>query len=134
MNNNISGNQLLLYKSLFRGREDVFAIHWAKGTKSGYVPAKLYDPYFNRTHKRDPKSISAEKVTYLQLNDEQLLRHFNGRHLIGIYPLLEDNTSWFIVADFDKNSWFEDCLSFLKLCEDYKIPAYLERGLRQTFT
>ena len=32
------------------------------------------------------------------------------------------------MADFDKNSWLEDCRSFLKVCTDYKIPAYLERS------
>lgn len=106
MDNYISDDQLLLFRSLFKGREDVFAMHWAKGAKSGYAPAKLYDPYINRVYKKDTKSRSSENINYLPLNDEQLRRHFNGRQLIGLYPLLEDNTSWFIVADFDKNRVF----------------------------
>lgn len=45
MDNHISDDQLLLFRSLFKAREDVFAMHWVKGAKSGYAPAKLYDPY-----------------------------------------------------------------------------------------
>ncbi|MGG7036412.1 MAG: hypothetical protein ACI7YS_14630 [Flavobacterium sp.] len=26
------------------GREDVFAVRWKKGNKSGYMPAFFYDP------------------------------------------------------------------------------------------
>lgn len=43
--------QIHLYRSLFKGREDVFAVHWEKGKKSGYMPAYRYDPYLYRIHK-----------------------------------------------------------------------------------
>jgi hypothetical protein len=44
-------DNLLLYRSLFKGREDVYAIHWSKGSKSVYMPAKLYDPCINKVYK-----------------------------------------------------------------------------------
>jgi len=34
-----------LFKSIFKGREDVFAMRWENGKKSGYMPAYSYDPY-----------------------------------------------------------------------------------------
>jgi hypothetical protein len=43
--------QINLFRSLFKGREDVFAVRWEKGSKSGYMPAYLYDPYMYRAHK-----------------------------------------------------------------------------------
>ncbi|WP_236587703.1 TOTE conflict system archaeo-eukaryotic primase domain-containing protein [Marivirga aurantiaca] len=43
--------KLSLFKSLFKGREDVFAIRWEKGNKSGYMPAYHFDPYMYRLHK-----------------------------------------------------------------------------------
>lgn len=116
---------MLLYRSLFKGREDVYAIHWSKGSKSGYMPAKFYDPYFNRTYKKSTSSASSETVDYLPLTDDQLQKHLEGKQLIGLYPLLQDNTSWLIAADFDKKSWLEDCKSFIAICADYNIPAYL---------
>jgi hypothetical protein len=36
-----SGRDIHLFSSLFKGREDVFAIRWEKGAKSGYMPAYL---------------------------------------------------------------------------------------------
>jgi len=44
-------NQIQLFKSVFKGREDVFAIRWEKGNKSGYMPAYFFDPYMYRSHK-----------------------------------------------------------------------------------
>lgn len=121
-------DKLLLYRSLFKGREDVYAIHWSKGSKSGYMPAKFYDPYFNRIYKKSTNPTDSEIINYLPLTDDQIQKHLDGRQLIGLYPLLQNNTSWLIVADFDKNSWIEDCRSFMSICSDYNIPAYLERS------
>jgi hypothetical protein len=121
-------DNLLLYRSLFKGREDVYAIHWSKGSKGGYMPAKLYDPYINKVYKKGTNPSSSEPINYLPLIDVQIQRHLEGRQLIGLYPLLQDNTSWLIVADFDKNSWIDDCRSFIAICANYNIPAYLERS------
>jgi len=120
--------KIKLYQSLFRGREDIYAVHWTKGNKSGYMPARLYDPYFNRTYKRTTDPVKPESTTYLKLTADQVYRHLDGRQLIGLYPLLLDNSSWLIAADFDRRSWLEDCSNFLKICYDYNIPAYLERS------
>jgi hypothetical protein len=66
--------------------------------------------------------------SYLPLTDQQLLKHFNGEQLIGIYPLLQDNTSWFIAADFDKDKWADECRTFLNICKEHGILSYLERS------
>lgn len=118
-----------LFRSLFKGRQDVFAIRWEKGTKSGYMPAYFYDPYRYKTHvlKGGTFQNFTEK-SYLSLTDEQIAKHLSGKQHIGLYPLLPDNTSWFIAADFDKESWAEECRNFLKVCGDKNIPAYLERS------
>ena len=67
------------------------------------------------------------------LNDNRLVRHLEGKDTIGIYPLLQDNTSWFIAADFDqsgsgKKTWIEECQNFIAGCEKYQLPVYLERS------
>lgn len=104
-NNQTMPHKLNIFKSLFSGREDVFAIKWEKGIKSGYMPAYKFDPYFYRSHiiKGGNFNDFPDK-SYLPFNDEQIEKHLNGDHQAGIYPLLLDNTSWFIVADFDKES------------------------------
>lgn len=118
-----------LIKSLFKGRTDVFAIHWQKGKKNGYMPTYSYDPYMYRLHKMKGGSFKDYKdKTHQPLTDYQIEKHLNGKQLIGIYPLLKDNTSWFIAADFDKQDWIQECLKLIEICIKNGIPAYLERS------
>lgn len=100
--NQVELKNLILFKSLFKGREDVFAIYWEKDNKKGYMPAYFYDQYRYRLHKMNGGTFqNFSEKSYLKLTDEQIIKHLNGQQLIGLYPLLEDNTSWFIAADFD---------------------------------
>lgn len=127
MNQYSAEKKVNLFGALFKGREDVFAIHWQKGNKSGYMPAYQYDPYMYRLHKMKGGTFKNYKdKTYLPLADRQIIKHLKGEQLIGIYPLLKDNTSWFIAADFDKEKWAEECRAFINTCKGKGIPAYLE--------
>jgi len=47
---------------------------------------------------------------------------------MGIYPMLLDETCFFLAADFDKASWTEDATAFLKTCHQMGLPAALERS------
>jgi len=121
--------QIQLFKSVFRGREDVFAVRWENGKKSGYMPAYTYDPYLYRAHKmRGGTFQNYPDKSYLPLSDKEIEKHLRGEQLVGIYPLLHDNTSWFIAADFDEDNWLEECKTFLKVCTENEIPACLERS------
>ncbi len=128
MNDSLS-HQIQIFKSVFKGREDVFAVRWEKGNKSGYMPAYSYDPYMYRVHKMKGGTFqNYQDKTYLKLTDSEIAKHLNGEQLIGIYPLLRDNTSWFLVADFDKANWVEEAKTFIHACQKKGIPAYLERS------
>src|ERR1035437_3722782 len=121
--------QIQLFKSIFKSREDVFAVRWENGKKSGYMPAYSYDPYLYRAHKmRGGTFQNYPDKTYLPLSDKEIEKHLRGEQLVGIYPLLPDNASWFIAADFDDDNWLEECKTFLKICYENDIPAYLERS------
>jgi superfamily II DNA or RNA helicase len=128
MNESLS-NQIQIFKSVFKGREDVFAVRWEKENKSGYMPAYFYDPYMYRAHKIKGGTFQNYKdKTYLKLTDKEIAKHLNGEQLIGIYPLLLDNSSWFLVADFDKDNWIAEAQLFIKACQQNGFPAYLERS------
>lgn len=115
--------------SLFRGREDVFAVRWEKTGKSGYMPAYHYDPFHYRAHKMNGGTFANyPHKNYLPLTDNEIQKHLNGVQQIGVYPLLQDNTSWFLVADFDKQNWTVEAINFLNACKEKSIPAYLERS------
>ncbi len=82
-----------------------------------------------RLHKMKGGSFKNYKdKTYLPLTDMQIIKHLNGEQLIGIYPLLQNNTSWFIAADFDKQNWIEECRKFIEACSKMNIPSCLERS------
>lgn len=119
----ISDQLIHLFRSLFHGRDDVFAIRWEKGGRSGYAPARHFDPYFQRTHK-----MEAQDRPYLPFTDTELRKHLEGQQFLGIYPLLTDHTSWFIAADFDEENWAESTRKLIGICSKHQISAYLERS------
>jgi len=122
-------DRLNLYKSLFKGREDVFALRWEKGGKSSYMPAYSFDPHRYKLHQMKGGTFQtfADKI-YQTLTDDHLIKHLKGEQVVGLYPLIQDNTSWFIAADFDEADWIEECRALIKICDEYDIPAYLERS------
>jgi superfamily II DNA or RNA helicase len=129
MSSAIPSDIIQLFKSVFRGRDDVFAVRWEKAGKSGYMPAFQYDPYHYRQHKMNGGTFqNYQHKTYLSLTDTEIHKHLDGIQQIGAYPLLQDNTSWFVVADFDKQNWKEEAVAFQKACINKNIPAYLERS------
>ena len=125
--NELSANdRISLFRSLFRGREDVYAVRWeSQKGKAGYSPgcAHEWDPL----HCNKPKG-KCSNCEYLPLTDEVLRAHLTGKKTIGVYPLLHGETCWFLAADFDKADWADDAAAFLEACRDADIDAYLERS------
>lgn len=127
-------DQIQIFKSLFKSRDDVFAIRWEKEEKSGYTPAYDLDWDVFSRHKASGGTLKDfPNKQFAKLTEQRISNHLNGKEIIGIYPLLADNSSWFIVADFDesltsKQSWIEECRVFISACNQLKLPAYLERS------
>ena len=81
------------FKSLFRGRQDIYAIRWEKDGKVGYMPAYKVDwSDYNKHKSKGGCFKDYSKKEYQPINDEVLKRHFQGTETVGIYPLLEDNS------------------------------------------
>lgn len=93
------------------------------------MPAYQYDIYHYRIHKLKGGTFqNYPHKTYLPFSEYEINKHLNGAQQIGIYPLLQDNTSHFLVVDFDKQNWKEEAVSFLNTCKEKGISAYLERS------
>lgn len=118
-----------LYKSLFRGRTDIYAVRWEKDGRAGYMPAYKVDWTDYNKHKAQGGTFKNYKnKEYLPFDNPAIESHLSGKETCGIYPLLEDNTSYFIAVDFDKQNWKETILKLHNTCTYYKIPAYIERS------
>ncbi len=118
-----------LYKSLFRGREDVYAVHWKKGDRSGYVPAYHVDWNDYNRHKASGGTFANyNKKSFLPFDNKAITDHLKGTTTLGIYPLLSDNTSFFIVADFDEGNWQDAILKLYNICIKYELLPVIERS------
>lgn len=125
----VTEDQLRLYLSLFRGRTDVYARRWEKEGKSGYSPAYDFDWSEFLAHKRRGGTMTTfEKKAAIPLTPDVIRKHLIGQHIVGVYPLLEDNTSYFIAADFDGTNAFVEARKLIDVCTDLDLSAYLERS------
>ncbi len=111
-----------LFRSLFSGREDVYAVRWiGRDGKPGYSPACQRDW-------REREASGKPKRRLFPLTDQVIYDHLAGKHTVGVYSLLLDETCWFLAADFDKATWREDAAAFLATCGEWNVPAALERS------
>ena len=46
----------------------------------------------------------------------------------GVYPMLPDETCWFLAADFDKKSWMQDVAAFRDTARAKGVPVAIERS------
>ena len=122
--------KITLFRGLFRGREDIYAVRWeGRGGKSGYSPAGIMDwraIHSARTGER--KRVARKTRMLLPLTPDAIRKHLTGKQTIGIYPLLPDETCWFLAVDFDKTSWMADAAAFLETCRQFRVPAVVERS------
>jgi len=122
-------NHIPLFKSLFQGRQDVYAVRWEKDGKSGYMPAYKVDWSDYNKHKANGGTFKDySKKEYLPFGDEAIQNHLSGKETVGVYPLFEDNTSHFIAADFDEENWKESILKLYSTLNKFEIPTYIERS------
>ncbi|MEJ7736981.1 MAG: hypothetical protein WKF97_06105 [Chitinophagaceae bacterium] len=127
-------SNLEIFNSLFKGRSDVFATRWERNGKSGYMPAYILDWDQYKLHKAKGGTLKDfTNKQYAPLTEKRILNHLEGKEILGIYPLLQDNTSWFIAADFDQSIaksklWMDECRAFILECEKHDLPVYLERS------
>ena len=122
--------KVALFRRLFRGRDDVFPKLWvnSKNGKKGYAPACSNEWVRGICEKPKVKCGECPNQAFIPVADQVIVDHLQGRHVIGVYPLLKDETCWFLAADFDKASWQDDVAAFVETCRSVGIQAAVERS------
>jgi hypothetical protein len=116
-----TAEKVRLFRSLFDGRQDVYAVYWEdlRKKKKGYAPGKNRDT-----------------GDYNPLTDEVVLSHMRGKRLVGIYPMRPDNTVRLFAVDFDDHKGDRDALAdaqaFYEAFDQAEFPVYLERSKSAT--
>lgn len=119
--------KVALFRSLFRGRADVYPIRWeSKSGKSGYAPACANEWRPGVCEKPRIKCGDCGNRQLLPLTDEVIFRHLAGDVVVGIYPLLPDDTCYFLAVDFDEAEWRDDARAFVQSCHELNVPVALE--------
>lgn len=135
-NQSPSEEKIKLFRSLFRGREDVYAKRWysEKSGKSGYQPVCLNEWSTWLCDKRKTKCSECKNRKFAPLDDGAIYKHLqgkspNGTDVIGIYPLTEDEHCYFLAMDFDGSSWEDDIVAVPRFT-DFRMPLAADSGFK----
>lgn len=127
--------KIKLFTSLFSGRTDVYARRWvnAKTGRSGYSPVcrNFWKDKICR-RKRGGSCFDCGYSDYEPLADAIIKQHLlltaGEWDVVGLYPLLEDNTTWFLAVDFDGDNWQSESFAFRTIATRYGFATSIERS------
>lgn len=102
--------KIKLYKSLFKGREDVFAYRFEgkHGKRPGYVPSCNNEKNVAVCDKKNIRCNQCKNRSLKPLTDQEIRKHLSGTITIGMYPLLKGDLCSIFAIDFDDESWKQD--------------------------
>jgi len=128
--------KVALFRSLFRGREDVYARRFENQTsgRSGYQPDCANEWVRGVCEKPKIKCMDCPHQRFRAVTDTTITWHLQGHDdagvpfVMGVYPMLLDETCFFLAVDFDKSNWQTDASAFLDTCHLLNVPAALERS------
>ncbi|MEX2286832.1 MAG: DEAD/DEAH box helicase family protein [Planctomycetaceae bacterium] len=128
--------KIALFRTLFRGRDDVYARRFESRRmgKSGYSPACGNEWAPGVCEKPRIKCAACPHQRFLPVTDDVVRWHLSGQDntgrdfVMGIYPLLRDETCFFLAIDLDKKNWQEDARAVMDTCHRLDLPAALERS------
>lgn len=128
--------KVALFRSLFRGREDVYPRRYEnrRTGKSGYAPACANEWVRGVCEKPRIKCAECPRRRFLAVDDTVIRWHLSGKDdvgqpfVAGVYPMLVDETCFFVAVDFDEDHWIDDSRVYVDTCRNLGVPAALERS------
>lgn len=128
--------KIALFRSLFRGRDDVYPRRYEsrKTGKAGYAPACGHEWVRGICEKPRIKCTECHNRRFLPVTDTVIRWHLSGYDaegqpfVAGVYPLMQDETCFLLAVDFDKAGWRDDAIAFSDTCRRLNLPAAFERS------
>ena len=134
----VTHDRIKLFLSLFRGRSDVFPKRWdnAKTGRSGYSPTCGNEWAKGVCNKPRIPCSACTHQAWIPVTEDIIRKHLCGDtsgwqprdYTIGVYPMLKDETCWFLAVDFDKENWQRDVAAFAATCRKKNVPVAVERS------
>lgn len=126
--NSSTQEKIECFLSMFCGREDLYAKrYYSMNTgKSGYTPACKNEWAAGICDKKAHKCPECPNRAFQSLSTEVVKAHLMGRDpycrdVVAIYPMLEDDTTRLLAADFDEASWQADVAALRETCLEYHL-------------
>jgi superfamily II DNA or RNA helicase len=122
-------DKIRLFRSLFVGRDDVFARRWENDTgKTGYAPACGNEWVWGICQKPRVKCALCPHQAFTRLGENILKDHLQGRSVVGVYPLDTFGHTIFLAADFDGEHWSRDIRAMIRAARELGVPFAVERS------
>ena len=129
-------DKIVLFRSLFRGREDLYPVRFEsrRTGRSGYQPACGNEWVLGICEKPRIRCSDCAHRRMLPVTDDVVRWHLSGKDpsgapfVMGLYPMLLDETCFLLAADFDGDAWMEDSKAFREACRKLDLPVVLERS------
>ena len=115
----------------------MFPRRWenARSGQAGYSPVCRNEWVRGVCGKPQVKCGECPNQAFVSFGDDVLRSHLTGKaagnsadFTAGIYPMLPDETCWFLAADFDKKSWQQDVAAFRDTARAKGVPVAIERS------
>jgi hypothetical protein len=105
-----AADKVALFRSLFRGRTDLFSRRWQspRTGKSGCAPGCANEWVRGVCETPRVRCGECSHQAFLPVTDAEIRGHLQSRHVLGLCPLFEDERCWLLAVDFDEASWKED--------------------------
>jgi superfamily II DNA or RNA helicase len=122
--------RISLFMRLFRCRDDVFPKMWEnqnKGTR-GYSPACSTEWVRGLCDKPRIRCSDCQNRALTPFDESVIRNHIEGSVTVGTYTIRNDDTCIFLAADFDKEHWTVDVLTYKTAARDMGVEVYIERS------
>ena len=128
--------KIMLFRAMFRGREDVYARRYenSKTEKAGYAPECSVKWTRGLCDIKKTACAMCPNRRFSPMEDAAVEAHLRGigidgkPFVMGVYPLLTDDTCRFAAIDFDKKSWRADSASVMEVVKSLGWPVARERS------
>ena len=128
-----------LFRSLFKGREGVFARRWQseQSGRAGYQPVCRNEWRHGVCDKKKYRCAECPNREFQPLKYQHIYDHLVGAKdncsdVVGLYVLTQEDKCHFLCTDFDdkscENGFKNDVLAFVEVCKEWGIPVSIERS------
>ncbi len=128
--------KIACFRSLFRGRTDVYPLRFEsrRTGRAGYSPACSNEWVRGVCEKPRIKCSNCPHQDWIPVTDRLIRWHLSGKDssgqpfVMGVYPMLLDESCQFLAIDLDGEGWQEDAQALSKVVRDLDLPVALERS------